>query len=196
MKQRDKDWADRIRRGDQTAEREMVQEYGARLLYFARRKLSSYHADCEDILQDTLETALQKLRRGEYDPEKGALGSYLYGIMHKLVKNYHKKTQQKRNREVTIEGAEGDDTFAIENKPSDDPDPLEVVIINEEREIFIKELRKLPPNLYEILSLVYNDGLTIKPISKRLRKPPTKVSQLKSKASAQVRENIRKKYDA
>lgn len=103
----------RIETGDQHAETELVERCGATLRFLARR-FTRTEVDAEDLCQETLILALEKIRRHEVREPEG-----LAGFLRALVKNL--STQQYRRRRYEVE------------KPSDvlpdaadelQPDPL------------------------------------------------------------------------
>lgn len=87
----------RIVAGDARAEAELAERCDA--LRFLARRLTRSEADAEDLYQDTLMLALEKIRRGEVDqPER------LAGFLRALVKNLG--TQRYRRRHYGAEVAD------------------------------------------------------------------------------------------
>ena len=68
---------DRIRQGDQSAWRELIDRFTGRLLAFARSRCSSL-ADAEDLVQESFVGFLQSL--SHYDPQR-SLETYLFTIL-------------------------------------------------------------------------------------------------------------------
>jgi RNA polymerase sigma-70 factor (ECF subfamily) len=73
----------RIREGDSAAETELVQRYGPRLRYVLYRQMAAFPHDVDDVVQESLTTAVIRLREsGIEDPAK--LGGFIYGIARNL----------------------------------------------------------------------------------------------------------------
>ena len=66
---------------DHNAWNEFVERYRPIIVGFVR-KLGASAQDAEDVAQETLSAFLVSFRRGDYDPAKGRLRSWLFGIAH------------------------------------------------------------------------------------------------------------------
>ncbi len=83
------DLVGRIVAGDRTAEAELVQRYGERLLFLLRRWTRDPDA-AEDLYQETLRRAIEKLRAGALrQPERRA--AYLVGLAKNLATYHYRK---------------------------------------------------------------------------------------------------------
>lgn len=89
--------ADLVRRivaGEEPAEAELVERCGRTLRFLARR-FTRHEADADDLYQETLMLALEKIRRGELrEPER------LAGFLRALVKNLGIQRYRRRSHEV------------------------------------------------------------------------------------------------
>ncbi|MEM1177425.1 MAG: sigma-70 family RNA polymerase sigma factor [Acidobacteriota bacterium] len=95
------DLVERIGAGDAGAEAELI-ERASPALRFLTRRFARHRADAEDLYQETLVLALEKIRRREVrEPEH--LGAFLRG----LAKNL--STQKYRRRSFQAEKPGGDD---------------------------------------------------------------------------------------
>jgi RNA polymerase sigma-70 factor, ECF subfamily len=84
------DLVSRIRAGDRQAEEELVQRYsrGARIII---DQIVRNPTDAEDLVQETLMIALEKIRRGDLrEPEK--VPGFVCGIAKNLAQRYSQKT--------------------------------------------------------------------------------------------------------
>ena len=73
----------RIGEGDRSAESELVDRYQQRIRFVLLRQMPRHRHDVDDVLQNTLETVLMRLRkRGIDDPSR--LGGFIYGIAKNL----------------------------------------------------------------------------------------------------------------
>lgn len=88
----------RVREGDQSAWRQLIDRYSGRLLAYARSRLASM-ADAEDLVQETLVGLLQSL--AHYDPNRD-LETYLFTILR------YKLCDQFRQRKVAVINAPSD----------------------------------------------------------------------------------------
>jgi RNA polymerase sigma factor (sigma-70 family) len=99
--------AERIGRGDRTAEQRVCERYYQRLLHFIRRRVGGDMALAEDICQQTFLKGLEKLRNREIK-NPASLAAYLHGIAVKDVMNETRKS----GRRATSADSELIDTMA------------------------------------------------------------------------------------
>lgn len=117
----------RITAGDARAETSLVELCGPTLRFLTRR-FSRDEADAQDLYQETLMLALEKIRRGEVrEPEK------LAGFLHSVAKNHC--TQRYRSHRYTVEQP----TAVPPDAPDQQPNPLQG-LLQEER---IRRTRRL-----------------------------------------------------
>ncbi len=94
----------RIRAGDAQAETDLVNTYGRGLRYQLRR-MTTDHALCDDLFQDTFQMVLTKVRAGDLrEPEK------LPGFIRKSAQNIYIADYRKKARRNTHTGHE--ETYA------------------------------------------------------------------------------------
>jgi RNA polymerase sigma factor (sigma-70 family) len=101
---------DRIRQGDQTAWRQLIERYGGRLLAFARARAPSL-ADAEDLVQETFVGFLQSL---SYYDNIRSLETYLFTIIR------HKLRDLFRARRTSMQSAAGEVDDWLEQTVADD----------------------------------------------------------------------------
>lgn len=90
----------RIASGESGAEAELVERCGRTLRFLARRH-ARREADAEDLYQETLIVALEKIRRSEVrEPER------LAGFLRALVKNLAVQTYRRRHHDAERSDAE------------------------------------------------------------------------------------------
>lgn len=88
------DLVDRIAAGEKRAETELIERCGAALRFLARRFTRS-EADAEDLYQETLMLALEKIRRREVrEPER------LAGFLRALAKNLSIQRYRRRSHDA------------------------------------------------------------------------------------------------
>jgi len=90
------DLVDRIRAGNKDAEDDLVRRYTRGVSFIIRQKIQN-PPDVEELIQQTLMIALEKIRRGDLQEPK-ALSGYICGIAGKLA---HVHLQKMRIRKVT-----------------------------------------------------------------------------------------------
>ncbi|MEO1085858.1 MAG: sigma-70 family RNA polymerase sigma factor [Acidobacteriota bacterium] len=94
------DLVERIAGGDADAEAELIQRIG-RTLRFLTRRFTRHEADADDLYQETLVVALEKIRRGDVR-EPQHLAAYLRALAKNLC------TQKYRRRSYQVEKTSGD----------------------------------------------------------------------------------------
>jgi RNA polymerase sigma-70 factor (ECF subfamily) len=128
-----------------TAWRSWLQEYGPRLLLFARQQSRSVE-DAQDILQDALVKLVDKLRSGEFVGGQDAWMPYLYTAIRRLAIDVSRRDDRRKRREDTV-GAEVEsdqkDAFHpwFESEASDD----------ETRSQLEAALKELPAKFSEVI---------------------------------------------
>jgi len=98
-----------VARGDPAAARELYERHGRAILRFSLT-MTNHLETAEDIVHDTF---LQLLRRpGQFDPARGSLRAYLYGIAR------HETARQQRTTLPIARGAECDDEALAAHGPA------------------------------------------------------------------------------
>ena len=108
------DLVDRIGQGDRRAESAMIERYRRALLFLLRKRTGDPEL-AEDMCQETLRIAIEKLR-GEPINEPERLSAYLHGVAVNLVRNEWRKKERR---------ATNPDSEAVEIAPADDPGPFD-----------------------------------------------------------------------
>lgn len=99
---------ERIRRGDVQAFGEVYQAHGPRLEMFLRRLLGSRQA-AEDVMQETFARIWQ--HPNGFEPERGSLRAYLFGVAKKRAADWWRKNDAPREP-VLQESVERDNETA------------------------------------------------------------------------------------
>jgi RNA polymerase sigma-70 factor (ECF subfamily) len=93
----------RIEAGDRRAEQELVDLYGDGLAFLLRRWTRDRDA-ADDLYQETLRLALEKIRRGEVrDPDR--LPGFLRSLAKNLATHHYRRESLRGGRETPIEPA-------------------------------------------------------------------------------------------
>jgi RNA polymerase sigma-70 factor (ECF subfamily) len=123
----------RIAAGDAAAEGELALRYSRGLLYLLRR-LGALPELAQDLQQEALRIALERLRRRELD-EPAGLAGFLRGIARNLVLAERRKTARRRTDA-------DDERLAQVAHPA--PSPLAAVLKDEEAETVRRLIAELP----------------------------------------------------
>jgi RNA polymerase sigma-70 factor, ECF subfamily len=132
-------------RGDEGAFVELYRRWQGPIYRFARQMCGSEPA-AEDVVQDVFLALVQDARR--YDPERGPLSAYLYGIARHLVL---RRLRREGVRESLME------TEAVaalqETQPRDDTDAFDMIDRRESIEAVQRAIGSLPVSYREAIVL-------------------------------------------
>lgn len=107
-----------------SAWREWLEEYGPKLLLFARQQTRSLE-DAKDVLQDALAKLVEKVSSGEFVGGKEAWTPYLYTTIRRLAIDLSRRDDRRKRREDAVtadEEAQQHDVFQpwFESETSED----------------------------------------------------------------------------
>jgi RNA polymerase sigma-70 factor, ECF subfamily len=98
-----RDLVRRIVAGDRRAEEELLERFGEGLVFLLRRWTRD-RATAEDLYQETVRLALEKIRHGEVrEPEK--LAGFLRSLAKNLATHHYRKGSTRENRERDLDDA-------------------------------------------------------------------------------------------
>ena len=127
--------------------REWLEEYGPKLLLFARQQTRS-HGDAEDVFQDALVKLVGKVHSGEFIGGQDAWQPYIYTTIRRLAIDLSRRDDRRKRREDNV-GADAEtgqfDAFNpwFESDSSDD----------ETRAQLENSLKELPQKFAEVITL-------------------------------------------
>jgi RNA polymerase sigma-70 factor (ECF subfamily) len=84
-----------------SAWREWLEEYGPKLLLFARQQTRS-HEDAKDIFQDALVKLVEKVRSGEFVGGQESWQPYLYTAIRRLAIDLSRRDDRRKRREDSV----------------------------------------------------------------------------------------------
>ena len=168
--------AARIRRGDPSAEDELVRAYGARVLVMLIARIGERET-ARDLCQDVMFALVRALRDGELR-ETDRLSAFVHGIARNTANNYQRTRYR---RPATTELSE---TLAA----SGADDPAESA---ERRQFVTRALAAVPSTDRRILMLTLVDGLKPTEIATQLGLTGEVVRARKSRALRKVVEYVR-----
>jgi len=148
----------RLRAGDETAYREVVDAYRDRLLTVISR-VAGAGADAEDLAQDAFLKAFGAI--GRFDG-RSALFTWLYRIAINTARDWH--DHRRRRPTVPLEGADG----PLVDPVADDAGPERAAIAREERAAVRRALARLPEPFRTTLVLREMEGLSYEDIAEAL----------------------------
>lgn len=144
LQERDDVLLRRSAKGDEDAFAEIYRRYQARLYRFALRMTGSTWA-AEEVVQDIFMTLVREPKK--YDPQRGALGAFLYGI----ARNRVMKQLERAPRELPLESTDG--TCRANSFATDPVTPAHWAELRERREQVRSAVLELPIEFREAIVL-------------------------------------------
>ena len=144
LQERDDVLLRRSTKGDEDAFAEIYRRYQARLYRFALRMTGSAWA-AEEVVQDVFMTLVREPKK--YDPRRGALGAFLYGI----ARNRVMKQLERAPRELPLEDSDG--TCRANSFATDPMTPAHWAELRERREQVRTAVLELPIEFREAIVL-------------------------------------------
>jgi RNA polymerase sigma-70 factor (ECF subfamily) len=135
----------RSAKGDEEAFTQLYRRNQAQIYRFALRMTGQPWA-AEEIVQDVFMTLVREPKK--YDPTRGPLGAFLYGIARNRVMKHLERQPRQFSRE--LKGGEGE-TRMLE--PVDDRTPAQWAELRERREQVRSAVLSLPPEFRETVVL-------------------------------------------
>jgi len=132
------------------------------LFYHCIGHFESEHSAREDLLQEILIYALDRLDNGKFDPERGSFGTWLYRVAWCRCVDLKRKAGARRNPKLTPVGDR------IPERPDTNPSPGEVAGDEEIGDLVRRGLAHLDEEERALLTLRFVDDCTIGEISDAL----------------------------
>jgi len=101
----------------------------------------------DDLTAQVFERALLKL--GDYDPQQGSFGAWIFTIAHNLVSNHLRGLRRRRHL-----------WEPLHDRPSEEPSPEEVLVKSETEDELLLALSRLDDRQRNLLSLKFAAHLT------------------------------------
>jgi RNA polymerase sigma-70 factor (ECF subfamily) len=175
--QEQKSLAERIRSGDSSAEEELVQAFGPRLLRLVRLWSRDEEA-AREIMNDSLFTVVRALRDGRVrEPEH--LAAFVCGTARNMTRTFQRsRARRPVHEELSPEAAAYD--------------PREEIDESSRRALVRDEIGRLPPVDQSILELVLVGGLTLAQVGERLGLTHEATRARKSRALRRLADAMRR----
>ena len=175
--------------GDNEAWRRFVQRFRQPVVRYAERGGLKATA-AEDLAQEVLLTFVESWRDGRYDPSKGRLSSWLFGIA-------SKKLMSLRRRAARDQAEQGDPDHGVSRLP--DGDAVEQLESTWEaawqRNLLLQamnELRsELKPDTLQAMVLTVFEKISAEAVAEKLDMTANSVYLAKSRGMARLRELVR-----
>jgi RNA polymerase sigma-70 factor (ECF subfamily) len=139
--------------------------------YKVKKALGAATPDWEDIVNEVLMQASEKIVSGEFRGES-SIGTFIYTITSRRIID-HIRRKSRILRDAPVAGLL--------------PDPQEQVERNEQVELLLEAIRKLKPRHREALELFYLKELPREEVARRMGTSPSKISEWANYAKKALR---------
>lgn len=158
------------------------------LFYHCIGHFETDHSGREDLYQDLVMYALERLDQGRFDPEKGSLGTWLYRVGWCRCVDLQRKKHARRNPPLTPVGDR------MPDHPDITPGPGELAGTEEVGELVRGALRELAAEDRALLDLRYVDGRTLGDIARELEISLEQAKYRLKRASVSLRRVLLNQY--
>ena len=169
--------------GGNTAALGQVYDRYSGLVYGLARRILNNQQEAEDLTQEIF---LKFYQRGQYDPKRGSLGSYLTTLTRSRAID---RLRSRSNRQQILNRWR-QDMFKTETNL-----PTEYVLLQHRREQVQIALSQLSDIQRQVLELSYYEGLSQSEIAKRLQKPLGSVKSWARKGLLKLRDQLGERSD-
>lgn len=154
----------RIQSGDPEAEQELFVKGNLleKISMMVRHRIQDPPEAQQELVSDIVMSLLLSLRKGMFDPEKGSLGTYAYGVARNKIRNYYRPSVSNKRQGTTL----------MENHLIFEDNRLEEAEITRAME---RVLKNLAPRYREVIILRYYEELSINEIARRIHLTPKQV---------------------
>ena len=176
--------------GDDKAWANLVEEYRG-LVYSICYLFCGSTQDAEDLVQDTFLKIWMNL--ASYDPARGELKGWIATVTrNQRVDRYRRSGQQRLTDSIDTTSAANDsrdqsDSIALVHRiPDARPTPHEAAVTKEITSIVTKAVKKISPEMREVVTLRFVHELDNQEIAHRLRIPEGTVKSRTNRGRAQL----------
>jgi RNA polymerase sigma-70 factor, ECF subfamily len=166
-------------RGDRSAFAALVQIWEHRLLTIAYRVVGNVH-DAEEVRQTVLLKLAQSLPKLD---DSARFAGWLRRCVVNEAVTWLRRRNSETKRRNTFDADDADDADTS-------PTPPEQALAAERSQRLQQALGQLDPDLRAVLSLRFDEGLTIRHIAEVLEKPPMTVHSQITRAVGQLRQRL------
>ncbi len=158
------------------------------LFYHCISHFETDHSAREDLFQDLVMYALDRLDQNRFDAEKGSLGTWLYRVGWCRCVDLQRKKHARRNPPLTPAGDR------LPDHPDLTPGPGEIAGTEELGELVRGALRELAAEDRALLDLRYVDGRTLGEIARELEISLEQAKYRLKRASVSLRKVLLNQY--
>ncbi len=172
--------------GDNGAWTNLVEEYRG-LVYSICYLFCGSTQDAEDLMQDTFLKIWMNL--GSYDPARGELKGWIATVTRNQRVDRFRRDGQLRRTDSMDEGWDRSDSMATtiaQRIPDRRPTPLETVVTNEVTTIVTEAVKKIAPEMRDVVTMRFIHELDNQEIAHRLRIPEGTVKSRTNRGRAQL----------
>lgn len=149
-------------------------------------KLGLNDSDAQDAAQETMMAFAKGYQSGDYDPAKGRLRNWLFGVAHRKIVDVYRR----RGGEVVVSNRTGTTGFMASVEA---PDEAEAVWEQEWRQAVLQEslnevAKHVSPNTVEAFRLSVLEDLPAEEVAKRLDMKENAVYAAKHRVMTRLRE--------
>ena len=170
--------------GDDEALRALIERHTAGLYTFALR-LGVPNESVPDVLQDTHIKAWKHIET--FDSKKASWKTWLFRIARNTCTDFLRKKKSLTFSSLSLD--EDNNSFA-DNVVDDAPLPTDVLMKVEDAKTLQKIIAKLQPDYQSVLTLYYQEEMTLKEIATVLKKPENTIKSQYRRAREALRKLI------
>lgn len=172
---------------DRSAWERFAERFSRPIQAFARKQGLAEN-ECEDLAQDVLLAFAEAYRRGEYDPGKGRLSKWLFGIAWRRID--HARRKQRQRSETEGDGFESQMHSGVEGPPAKSAEWQELW----ERSILehcLRQVRKeFEPATFRAFEMLVLEHHTLDTAEQALAMTRNALSIAKHRVSSRLRELV------
>ncbi|MGB6190916.1 MAG: sigma-70 family RNA polymerase sigma factor [Terracidiphilus sp.] len=169
--------------GDEDAWGKFVEEYRDLVYGICYYRSRSAH-DAEDLMQEACLKIWTNL--GAYDPARGALRAWVSAVTRNVTLDRYRRESMHRATESIDEALNAPGVIAAGEMIDRGPTPLEIAASSQMTGFVLKEARKIPPEMWEIMRMKFLHELDNHEIAKKLRIPEGTVKSRVSRGRAHL----------
>jgi RNA polymerase sigma-70 factor (ECF subfamily) len=175
--------------GDDAAWARLVEEYRG-LVYSICYLFCGSTQDAEDLMQDTFLKIWANL--ASYDPSRGELKGWIATVTRNQRVDRYRRSGQQRRTDSIDEGWDQSGTMVLAQRIADArPTPHDIAATEEVSAIVSKAVKRVSPEMREVVSLRFVHGMDNQEIAHRLRIPEGTVKSRTNRGRAQLAAMLR-----
>ena len=179
-----------LREGKAEAWQALYDAYAERVWRSVARLLGPKSSDVADVVQETMIAAARAA--GKFDPARGSLWSWLWGIAHNHLALHLRKLERRHRLTKAVACLAAGDGQGLRWLEGKEPAPPEALAANELATLVRAALTELPSEYETLLTARYLDGETVATIAQQERSSEVAVRSRLARARQAFREAFAK----